>query len=295
MKRSRIGIRKRQKRVNKTIAILFLLILPIVAVAIGSRITKWWIVPTINTEDILKPQTDIVFKEDNEKKENPKIVKETTQEVVEKELDREAIKLDSISLYMIQVASISNNKNIELLIEELSNHNLPHTTYKLDDTYKIYTYVSTEREDIEEKMGKVKEIYEDAYMGQIHIPERQVHYIKEENDGSREVIENINLLLELLDKSSNKLCKSINGEIQVDEYKEILENHNKILGQITEKINNTKLPEGFASNSDIKEMVEDHKKNISQSLKLMEEGGSLHKVQNYFYDSLFKTIDMIQK
>lgn len=292
MKRSKIGIRRKNNKTNIIIVLLFLFILPIVAVVIGSRITEWWVIPTINTDDILKPSEEVVFKEDDMQEE----VNDIDHEVGEKELDgKEIINLNSISVYMIQIASISDNKNIELLIKELSNHNLPHITYKLDDIYKVYTFVSTKRENIEGKIDKVREIYEDAYIGQMHIPQKQIQYLSNKNKGTKEVIEDMNVLLGLLEQSSDSLYKLDREEAKLDEYKGILENHQKLLGQISEKINNIELPKDFANINDIKKMVEHQEKNIVESLKVMEERQDLYKLQNYFFDSLFRTIEIIRK
>lgn len=296
MKRSKIGIRRKQKKTNIIIALLFLFILPVIAITIGSKITEWWVIPTINTDDMLKSPEEIVLKENGES--GGDILQEkndTDSEFKKEELNGEVANLNSISIYMIQVASVSDNKNIELLTEELDNHNLPHITYKLDDTYKIYTFASTEREDMESKIEGIREIYEDAYIGQMHIPQKQIRYLDEENKGTKEFIEDMNLLLELLEQSSDSLYKSDNEESKLGKYKEILENHQKLLGRMLEAASNTELPKDFISEDDIKKMIEYQEKNIMESLKIIEDKQELHKLQNYFLDNLFRTIEIIRK
>ena len=66
LKRSKIGIRRKQKKTNIIIALLFLFILPVIAITIGSKITEWWVIPTINTDDMLKSPEEIVLKENGE-------------------------------------------------------------------------------------------------------------------------------------------------------------------------------------------------------------------------------------
>ena len=236
LKRSKIGIRKKQKKTNIIIAVLFLFLLPVIAITIGSKITEWWVIPTINTDDMLKSPEEIVLKENGELEDDTIQEKnDTDSEVKGEELNQKNANLNSISIYMIQIASISDNKNIELLAEELDNHNLPHITYKLDDMYKIYTFASTRREDVESKIDEVKEIYEDAYIGQMHIPQKQIQYLDEENKGTKEFIEDMNLLLELLEQSSDNIYKSYSEESKLSKYKEILGNHKKLLEQMLEK------------------------------------------------------------
>ena len=296
LKRSKIGIRKKQKKTNIIIAVLFLFLLPVIAITIGSKITEWWVIPTINTDDMLKSPEEIVLKENGELEDDTIQEKnDTDSEVKGEELNQKNANLNSISIYMIQIASISDNKNIELLAEELDNHNLPHITYKLDDMYKIYTFASTRREDVESKIDEVKEIYEDAYIGQMHIPQKQIQYLDKENKGTKEFIEDMNLLLELLEQFSDSLYKSDNEESKLGKYKEILENHQKLLGRMLEEVSNMELPKDFISENDIKEMIEYQKKNITESLKIIEDKQELHKLQNYFLDNLFRTVEIIRK
>ncbi len=296
LKRSKIGIRKKQKKTNIIIAVLFLFLLPVIAITIGSKITEWWVIPTINTDDMLKSPEEIVLKENGELEDDTIQEKnDTDSEVKGEELNQKNANLNSISIYMIQIASISDNKNIELLAEELDNHNLPHITYKLDDMYKIYTFASTRREDVESKIDEVKEIYEDAYIGQMHIPQKQIQYLDEENKGTKEFIEDMNLLLELLEQSSDNIYKSYSEESKLSKYKEILGNHKKLLEQMLEKVNNTELPKNFVAKDDIKNMIEHQEKNITESLKIIEGKQEMYKLQNYFLDNLFKTVEIIKK
>ncbi len=296
MKRSRIGIRKKRKKTNIIIVLLFLFILPVIAVIIGSKITEWWVIPTINTDDILGLPDETVSEEGG------KVAGDAQDEINgadhtagKKGSDGETVNLNSISIYMIQVASISDNKNTESLIEELGSCNLPHVIYKSGDAYKVYTFVSTDRGDIEDKIDRVREIYEDAYMGQMHIPQKQVQYLSEENKGTKEFIEDMNSLLELLKQSSDSLYSSDSEETKLNAYKGILEKHQKLLGQMLEKVDKTNLPEDFANADDVKKMIEYQEKNITESLKIIEKKQELYKLQSYLSDNLFRVAEVIKK
>ncbi|MBU5677690.1 hypothetical protein KQI88_14815 [Alkaliphilus sp. MSJ-5] len=300
MRKSRIGIRRRQRRINIGVAIFFLVILPITAVAIGSRITEWLVIPTINTDNILKPPSGITLEgsgdvEDGSIEKEVNNVKDVTEVSGKEEINTEITNQNSLSAYMIQIASISDNKNIESLIEQLNSYSFPHIIYKLDNIYKVYTFGSTKREDIEKKLDNVREVYADAYIGQIYIPQKQIHYSSTENNGTKEVIDNMNSLIEILNQSSETLYKFINAEGTLEEYKKILINHQKLLAQMSEKINNVKLPKEFANVEDIKKMIEYQEKNILESLKVIEEGRDTYQLQNHFLDSLFRTIEVIKK
>ena len=62
-----------------------------------------------------------------------------------------------------------------------------------------------------------------------------------------------------------------------------------------EAASNTELPKDFISEDDIKKMIEYQEKNIMESLKIIEDKQKLHKLQNYFLDNLFRTIEIIRK
>lgn len=301
MKRSRIGIRRRQRKINTGIAIFFLIILPITAVAIGLRITEWWVVPTINTDDMLQPPGNIASEDMEEHEDMPRddTTTEEANETIEtsgvKELNTITADLNSLSVYMIQIASITDNKNIESLIEELNSYKFPNIIYKIDNIYKVYTFGSTKREDVEGKLDEVREVYADAYIGETYIPQKQINYSNEENIGTKEVIDSMNSLIGMLNQSSDVLYKLINMEGNIEEYREVLNNHKKILGQISENIKNAKLPSDFANIDDINKMIDYQEKNISESLKITEEEYDVYKLQNHFLDTLFRTIEVIKK
>ena len=61
------------------------------------------------------------------------------------------------------------------------------------------------------------------------------------------------------------------------------------------KKNNTELPKNFVAKDDIKNMIEHQEKNITESLKIIEGKQEMYKLQNYFLDNLFKTVEIIKK
>ena len=148
---------------------------------------------------------------------------------------------------------------------------------------------------MDNKINEVKKLYEDAYIGQIHIPQRQIRYSIKENKGTKVIIEDMNLLLKLLEQSSDSLYKSGDKEINLDNYKETLRNHEKLLNKISKNISSVELPKDFASADEISKMIEFQKKNITRSLKAIGENHELYKIQKYLLDNLFNTVEVIRK
>lgn len=295
VRRSRIGIRKRQQRANIVMALLFLLILPITAVAIGSRITKWFVLPTINTKDILEGPENIYI--DDEESEINSTAGEEANNLLDgdkkDQLNKNLINLNPLSIYMIQVASVTDDANIHLLTDELSEHRFPYGIYKEGHMYKIYTYTSTRRENIEDKVDRVREIYSDAYIASMHIPQKQVYYLDDENKGTREIVENINLLLGLFEESLDNIYRLDKGGKELDEYKKILLKQEDILRQINISISDGSLPMEFANKDHIEKMIKSQEEYIRKSLKIIEEKTEPYDLQNYFLGSLFSIIEVL--
>lgn len=59
------------------------------------------------------------------------------EEIETKDIVTDGIR--SFSIYMIQIASLTDKENIEQMVKYLDEQKLPHLVYKKSDSYKIYT------------------------------------------------------------------------------------------------------------------------------------------------------------
>ena len=193
----------------------------------------------------------------------------------------------------IKVYQPEKLKNEKSLIEELKNNNFPHIIYKADNAYKIYTYGSTKRENIEEKLDEVRAVYYDAYIGQVHISKNQISYL-EDDKGTAEVIKDMNSLLGILNESSDTLYKITTAEGDLNQYKEVLVKHQTLLEDMSEKVKNATLPKELPTVEDINRMIDRQEKNISESLKILDEEANIYELQNYFLDNVFRIIEIIK-
>ncbi len=305
MRKSRVGMRKRQRKINIVVIIFFFVILPITAVTIGSRITRWVVIPTINTENMLKAPEELDSENNGDVQKNNdednNDVQEDANNIVSEdeetnsEINMDTVTLNSLSTYMIQIASVSDNKNIEMLIEELNSYNFPSIVYRVDNLYKIYTFGATKREYIEGKLDQVREVYPDSYIGEMYVPQKEVRYSADEDSNVKEIVDSLNSLIQIIDKSSDNLYKYINEENGLEQYKETLLEHQNLLEQISEQISDSKLPEEFFSVDSIQSMIEYQEKNIAESLNIIKEEKDNFILQNYFLDNLFRTVELIKK
>ncbi len=294
MRRSRVGIRKKKRQINIILIIFFFIILPIAAVTIGSRITEWLVIPTINTENMLQAPGDM----DTENPSSPDNNSETeensnAENMNKKELNTKSIKLDSLLVYAIQVSSLSNDSNIENFTTELENYEFPHIVYKIDDVYKVYTYGSTKRGNIENKLDIVREVYPDAYIDEMYISEKKVEYSEDLEENVKDVVSNMNLLINIMDQSSDNLYEFINKESSLEKYNETLVEHKKILEQISENASNINEDTDSINIMAIKNMVEYQNKNIEKTLNMKKDIDELN-LQNHFLENLFRIIELMR-
>lgn len=281
---------------NVGIALFFLVILPLLSIMIGSRITEWVVIPTINTESMLQSPGDITL--ENIKELGSKKEQDDTEEVEpksEKENNQFTNKVDlkPLSFYMIQIASLADNKNIEGLIGELQSHALPHIIYRADNMYKIYSYGATDRKHIEEKLNAVREVYPDAYISHVNIGQRQIQF-SDENKGTENVIQNLNTLVDSLYESSDALYNLSTGGITLEEYDKVLNQHENILTTISSNLESAELPENSFAADELKKMLDHQEKNIKASLEMTTTDLDLYKLHNNFLDTIFRTIEIFK-
>ncbi len=296
LRRTRFGIRKKRRNMNVGIALFFLVILPLLSIMIGSRITEWVVIPTINTESMLQSPGDITL--ENMKELGSKEEQDDTEELEpksEKENNQFTNKVDlkPLSFYMIQIASLADNKNIEGLIGELQSHALPHIIYRADNMYKIYSYGATDRKHIEEKLNAVREVYPDAYISHVNIGQRQIQF-SDENKGTENVIQNLNTLVDSLYESSDALYNLSTGGITLEEYDKVLNQHENILTTISSNLESAELPENSFTADELKKMLDHQEKNIKASLEMTTTDLDLYKLHNNFLDTIFRTIEIFK-
>lgn len=296
MRRSRLGIKRRQNRINSVIAVIFLVILPIVAVIVGLRITELLVIPTINTDDMLRSPGDIglVDKILVDKTDDVSNGKDAVQ-AENKESNTNRINLNSITAYVIQIASLSDSTNIESLIEELNRSQLSHVVYRTDNKYKIYTSGFTKREYAEEKLEEIRILYPDAYISEIYASENLIAYSVPNEENTKAIIEELNHLGVSLNSSSDIIYNLSKKEGNLDDYREVLGEQQKKLEELSKKLEQVSPSSDSQLYSEVKKMVENVEKNINKSNEIINTGQYSHLLHTYFLDSLFRVIETAKK
>jgi hypothetical protein len=240
MRRNRIKVRKNFKKKNLLILILFLLILPLTAVYIGLRITERWVMPALYSDYIINDElleNSIIQNENNEEQNDLGENGNALLEVGE---------IQPITIFMIQVASVSSTESIESLIGELNQNNLSHIVYKTDNIYKVYTLGLTERNIAEEKLVEIRLLYPDAFISEVRIPSKKLSYSKSGDSSVENFIAIFNNLIQVMNQQAEEWNRFYKGEEPL-QYAELLNKHQEVLVQLTENMESSSLPEEFTS------------------------------------------------
>lgn len=199
----------------------------------------------------------------------------------------EAIEIKPISIYTIQIASITDRSNIDNLIGELNDKELPHLIYSVDNKFKIFTYGSTRRSFIETKLEKVREHYPDAFISEMYLPKKTVRY-NEDDKGVEEIIEAINNIIELIDKQSEEWY-NYGG---TSAYTDLLNKHEELIENLSGKIAEKNFSKEYFNKNAMEKALIYQLNNINTSLELIESSKEEHRIHSLYLDSLFRVVEL---
>lgn len=302
MRRTRIRSKKNKRNNSLALAIFFLIVIPIVAVFIGSRITERIVIPVLRPDSVRQDEdlTKMINSDDFDDIDPEFTTEENSKNEYEKELSKNEFEEDvyinilPLSVYMIQVASVSDTTNIEKFVEELNEKELSHLIYKLDNAYKVYTLGSTDRKFVENQLPMIRQYYPDAYISEIHLPSKKISYSKTDNNASKNIVNDLNSLIEIIDKQAEEWYNFINKEKQLDQYKQLLVEQQSILEELLTKVNNNDIPSELPNSDAIEKMIFHQENNIKSSLEILKENEKIYRVHSLFLDSLFRIVETIK-
>ncbi|SES75486.1 hypothetical protein SAMN05660297_00512 [Natronincola peptidivorans] len=299
MRKRRFKTKQTKRKNNYYLILLFIIIIPITAVFIGSRITERVVIPVLHSNPTLEEgelnaiinvnEEEDLSQENTENHQEDESKISTTQET-----ELITNKLHPLSMYMIQVASVSDTSNIEAFVEELNEKNLPHLIYKLDNAYKIYTLGLTRRSLVESQLQKIREYYPDAYISEIHLPSKEVSYTKDMEAESKIIIKEINSLIEIMDKQAEEWYNFIEKESELNQYKELLIEQQEIIEQLAENLKEDLVIEGISEKKEIEKMIYHQESNTKRALELLENEDNIYRIHSLYLDSIFRTLETIK-
>ncbi|MDR5657871.1 hypothetical protein RH915_00050 [Serpentinicella sp. ANB-PHB4] len=301
--RRRKGFKSRRKKVQFNqgiiIGIIFCIALPFSAIYLGLKITENFIVPVFNTSLVFEEEgsqkeesseESMIFNEDEENQEG---IKEENQEEIEeiKEAYEASDNISNLTVYLIQIASVTDASNINTLIEALNENDLPHAIYEENDQSKVYTFGSTKRVHVEEKIEMVREFYPEAFISEFNLPQQEVGFNSSEEEYVVKLINDINNIVELIDKQSQAWYNNpINEEKEL--HINLLKEHKNLVENLEEKLGEKKLSDTTLSKEHIEKFVLYQQNNINTSLELIDDEKEQYRLHGLLLDSLFKVAEL---
>ena len=156
--------------------------------------------------------------------------------------------VDGIDVYLIQVGSFDNNKDLNKITAKLKENKIPNSSIKIDGANKVQAYISFNEDDVRNNLEKTKKIVDDAFLTKLEIPVLSLEYT-EEYSYIKDIADNLNSLLKNYEEESNYLNKN-KDNLDSEEYKIILTKRENILDKLENEVNkiNYKELDSFKTN-----------------------------------------------
>ena len=156
--------------------------------------------------------------------------------------------VDGIDVYLIQVGSFDNNKDLNKITARLKENKIPNSSIKIDGANKVQAYISFNEDDVRNNLEKTKKIVDDAFLTKLEIPVLSLEYT-EEYSYIKDIADNLNSLLKNYEEESNYLNKN-KDNLDSEEYKIILTKRENILDKLENEVNkiNYKELDSFKTN-----------------------------------------------
>ena len=156
--------------------------------------------------------------------------------------------VDGIDVYLIQVGSFDNNKDLNKITARLKENKIPNSSIKIDGANKVQAYISFNEDDVRNNLEKTKKIVDDSFLTKLEIPVLSLEYT-EEYSYIKDIADNLNSLLKNYEEESNYLNKN-KDNLDSGEYKIILTKRENILDKLENEVNkiNYKELDSFKTN-----------------------------------------------
>ena len=195
--------------------------------------------------------------------------------------------VDGIDVYLIQVGSFDNNKDLNKITAKLKENKIPNSSIKIDGANKVQAYISFNEDDVRNNLEKTKKIVDDAFLTKLEIPVLSLEYT-EEYSYIKDIADNLNSLLKNYEEESNYLNKN-KDNLDSGEYKKILTKRENILDKLENEVNkiNYKELDSFKTNllsytSQIRHNISNYGDTIDTSNEYKYESLLISSIQEYY-------------
>nr|WP_295777223.1 hypothetical protein [uncultured Intestinibacter sp.] len=186
--------------------------------------------------------------------------------------------VDGIDVYLIQVGSFDNNKDLNKITAKLKENKIPNSSIKIDGANKVQAYISFNEDDVRNNLEKTKKIVDDAFLTKLEIPVLSLEYT-EEYSYIKNIADNLNSLLKNYEEESNYLNKN-KDNLDSGEYKKILTKRENILDKLENEVNKINYKELDSFKTDLLSYTSQIRDNISKY------GDKIDTKNEYKYETL---------
>ena len=186
--------------------------------------------------------------------------------------------VDGIDIYLIQVGSFDNNKDLNKITARLKENKIPNSSIKIDGANKVHAYISFNEDDVRNNLEKTKKIVDDAFLTKLEIPVLSLEYT-EEYSYIKNIADNLNSLLKNYEEESNYLNKN-KDNLDSGEYKKILTKRENILDKLENEVNKINYKELDSFKTDLLSYTSQIRDNISKY------GDKIDTKNEYKYETL---------
>ena len=186
--------------------------------------------------------------------------------------------VDGIDVYLIQVGSFDNNKDLNKITAKLKENKIPNSSIKIDGANKVQAYISFNEDDVRNNLEKTKKIVDDAFLTKLEIPVLSLEYT-EEYSYIKNIADNLNSLLKNYEEESNYLNKN-KDNLDSEEYKIILTKRENILDKLENEVNKINYKELDSFKTDLLSYTSQIRDNISKY------GDKIDTKNEYKYETL---------
>ena len=216
---------------------------------------------------------------------------ETLQNTQEKtSSDTKVAIVEGMEVYLLQVGSFDNKKELEIIEKNLDNKKIPYSTLNIDGVNKTQAYISFEEEDIRNKTTYIKNAFSDAFLVKSEIPVLSLEYTQDYSYMNN-IANYLNELLKSYKEESDYLNQNRNN-IDREKYKNILTKRKNILNKLKKEVEKIDYAGLNGFKDELLFYTSQIEKNISLSLEYADRG-NIYKSEGLLIFSIHKYLEFI--
>ena len=201
--------------------------------------------------------------------------------------DVQVATIDALNIYVVQVASIGENQDLESIEEKLNSNKIPYSVVEIDGVEKVQAYYSFDESVARSNLDSAREVFNDAFLSELQIPVLSLEYTNKYSYISDISTELNNLMSNF--KEESEFWETNKETVDMEKYNNILTNRLNIVDKIqenAEKIDYSEM-DVFKNNlisyaKSIKSNTNDSSKNANEDNVHLSQGLLLSSIQGYY-------------